>query len=57
MKISRPSFQEYLLYDETGDVCGIDDKAPDEVKEDYQKYLEANRKFRMIDPKEQKKIV
>lgn len=42
--IKVPEFDKYLIYDSSGYVAGIDPKAPDEVKKEFEKYKEELKK-------------
>ncbi|MCD7787608.1 MAG: hypothetical protein LUH59_01580 [Firmicutes bacterium] len=45
----RIRMMEYAVYDEEGEVVGLDSKAPDDVKEEYARYLKERERDNMFD--------
>lgn len=41
--IKEPRWFKYLIFNNNGDVTGIDPKAPDDVKKEYEEYKEKQK--------------
>ncbi len=46
MTISKPIFWDYATFDNDGNLSGVKDDAPDEVKRDYQKFKKKEEKLK-----------
>lgn len=43
---TAPIWYEYVVYDEEGDVSGVRDDAPQDVKDAYQAYIDRQKRYK-----------
>lgn len=41
----EPIWADYVVYDEEGDISGVRDDSPPEIKEAYMEYLEQKQRY------------
>ena len=43
---TEPIWYKYVVYDEEGDVSGVRDDAPQNIKDAYNEYMERQRRYK-----------